>query len=32
MVFECPFDDLVEEVWGKEFVYIGTGEIGRKGL
>ena len=32
MVLEHPFDDLMEEVQGKEFMYIGMGKIGREGL
>jgi hypothetical protein len=32
MILKGSFDDLVEEIWGDEFVYISSGEIIGEGL
>lgn len=32
MVFECPFDDLVEKIGGKQFVYVCPGKVSCKRL
>jgi len=32
MILEGPFDDLMEEIWGNEFVYIGSWKVVGEGL
>jgi hypothetical protein len=32
VIFKCPFDDLMEKIWGDEFMYIGSWKVIGEGL